>query len=106
MQKTATPAEIERDDMLAAGMERVTLDELCRRCSAIGYRVEIHSPDASHWTNLGTGNRYPGTSYPVTHAESGLSAFHVDAPRDANYRRLQEIRSDCFVYSCGRIRTI
>lgn len=72
---------------------------------AIGYVLD-RSMDCRSMATWMTGPR-AGTSYPcvttgITEADTGLSAFNVDARRDANFARLQDMRSSGRYFAVSR----
>jgi hypothetical protein len=81
----------------AAGAKRITLGELLRRLDSIGYVVD-RDTDATcnaRWlSGPAAGSTYPcRTLYPIQ-KDNKLSAFHIDARRDKNFRALQKMRFD------------
>jgi len=78
---------------------------------AIGYRLD-RSMDCLSMNRHVTGD-YAGASYPAINvypveADTGMSACHVDARRDANFCELQRIRyeEELFAVVRGRILEI
>lgn len=103
MHKQALAAEIKA--LLEHGVERVTVEEFYRRYDAAGFRFE-HSYTIRQFARYISGPRAGELSpcaglYPI-HKATGLSAFHVDLPRD-EYAKLKAIRSTFFAVSRGYI---
>ena len=91
---------------LAAGMRRVTVAELDRELADLGYRRGKDSRCTCTAQNMATGNHYPCTTYGVDEADTGMSAFNVDARRDANFKALQALRFNTFAVSQGRMVSV
>jgi hypothetical protein len=97
----------EQDYRIAQGRRQVTLAQLVAEYHALGYRFD-RSLDtiglAQHVTGPMAGTHYTArTLYPVE-TDTGRSAFHVLARRDAQFQRLQQLRNELFcVDSRGRI---
>lgn len=93
----------EIESSLKAGMRQVSLQQLDAELVALGYVRDTDTRCACTAKNLTTGNTYPCVTFGVKESDSGLSAFHVAARRDDNFRRLQELRFWTFVVSRGSI---
>lgn len=89
-----------------AGAQQVTMSEYKRLLAECGYRIvpglgcisvsRIISGD-------GAGSSFPARHCCIVENDTGKRCFQVDARRDANYRRLIEIRDNYFVMEFGRI---
>jgi hypothetical protein len=90
-------------------LEPKTLAGLKAALAAIGYKVD-RSCDARGNTRYITGEHvgesYPATNLYVVEADTGMSAFHVDARRDENFRKLQELRFRGALYAIVRGRIL
>lgn len=89
----------EIDYRIQHGQTRCTIHGLEQLYRALGYRFD-RSLDcrgaASYMTGPRAGISYPClTLYPVQ-IDNGLSAFHVDARRDAQFLALQTMRNTHF----------
>lgn len=107
-QMDAEVAEVEAAAMVADGCERLTINQIEERLAQIGYRLD-RDRDCRGYSRIITGPR-AGTSYPeittgVNQADDGVSAFNVNARRDANFRALQQLRMDVFAVHRGAIFT-
>lgn len=72
---------------------KATKAELTERLRSLGYSISPLS--SSYLNNLNPGPPYKARSIYVIESDTGLSAFHVDARRDLNFRILQdEVRGD------------
>ncbi len=102
--KTAIEAEIAA--RLAMGCEQLSVAEMGARFQALGYKLD-RSLDCRHVARIMSGKRagesYPAISTGVREADSGLSAFNVDARRDDNFRAMQKLRQDIFAVTRGAI---
>jgi hypothetical protein len=58
---------------------------------------------ARYMTGPYAGETYPANSWCPIQADNGLSAFNVDARRDANFKALQKLRNDIFAVYAGFI---
>jgi hypothetical protein len=99
---------VELDHRKAKGQLPVTVAAIKCHLAAIGYRMD-RGLDCRSDNRYMTGN-YAGQSYPavnayVVEADTGLSFANVGARRDANFRRLQEIRfmGELFAVVRGRL---
>ena len=93
--------ELERADMLRAGMVEISRVEWLARVESYGYRVD----KLCCFSYLNSHNARPYHARAVSYddAESGLSFAHYQGRRDSRFRELQKMRFDCFVFSRGRI---
>ncbi len=60
---------------------------------------------ATWMTGPRAGISYPSVTTGIREADTGMSAFHVDARRDANFAKLQQMRlsGEYFAVSRGAI---
>ncbi|MEQ0217757.1 hypothetical protein ABLV18_27295 [Klebsiella sp. CN_Kp114] len=107
VQVEAVQREIERS--LKAGMSQVTIKKLTAILKGIGYRFDRSMDTCSQaqiMTGEGAGDTYPTcVLYPIQD-DDGVSAFHYQARRDANYQKLKEIRNNMFAVFNNRIVVI
>ena len=94
-------AEVSR--MLAAGAEQLSASEFHARADSFGYKVDPDTCCNGTATDVRTGETYPCRSLGFKHRETGLGFSHVDAPRDDQFRRLQDLRLRCFYVANGRL---
>lgn len=94
----------ERDALLAAGAELVTMAEIERRAKALGYRRD-HSGDCTCLARYVADKErcYPCLTLSWNEADTGLHAFHYKARPDANFAKFQKLRLEVFAISRGRI---
>ena len=81
----------------AAGAQRITLGELLRRLDSIGYAVDRDMDatcNALWMTGPAAGSTYPCRTLCLIQKDNKLSAFHIHARRDKNFRALQKMRFD------------
>lgn len=101
----AVTAEVNR--RIKAGGRRVTLQEFDEELRAIGYRLD-RSMDAEGLNRYMEGElagvSYPAVNMYVVQVSDGMSAFHVDARRDANFERLQHMRFHQTIFAVNRGR--
>jgi hypothetical protein len=92
---------------LANGSRQVTLEQIDAELRAIGYRLD-RSGDCPSLNRYSSGARaghsYPAVNLRVVQASDGLSAFHVDARRDARFYALQAMRSTEALFAVHRGR--
>ncbi|EIZ1086077.1 hypothetical protein MPI44_004625 [Klebsiella oxytoca] len=103
-QVMAVQREIER--CLKSGMLQVSIKKLTEMLKDIGYRFD-RSMDTCSQAQIMTGDS-AGDSFPTrvlypVQIDDGVSAFHYEARRDANYQKLKEIRNSMFSVSRNRI---
>ena len=97
--------------LVAGGSRRVSLRAFDAELRLIGYRLE-RSSDCKSLNRYVTGERagesYPAVNMYTVQVSDGVSAFHVDSRRDANFERLQEMRrnEELFAVHKGRIYKI
>lgn len=84
---------------LAEGLRRVTVAQFCDEFAALGYRVD-RGRDCVYVGRYMTGPRagetYPACSTGMREADTGRSAFHFEARRDAAFARMQALRDEIF----------
>ena len=95
---------------LESGACRVSLREMDRRLSAIGYQLD-RSMDCEgvnrYMTGPHVGSTYPAVNLQAREIDTGRSAYNVEARRDANYRRFQdEMRHGMFAVARGRLYSL
>lgn len=86
------------------GREILTVHELSERFRVLGYRLD-RSMDCRSNARFMTG-AYAGESYPccttgIVEIDTGMSAFHYQARRDANFKRMQKLRGEICAVSRG-----
>lgn len=95
---------------LESGACRVSLREMDRRLSPIGYQID-RSMDCKGVNRIMAGpharSTYPAVDLQPREIDTGRGAYNVQARRDANYRRLQdEMRDGMFAVSRGRLYSL
>ena len=90
----------------ALGQERLSMTAFMERYAAIGYTFD-RSCDARSLAKYMTGER-AGESYPCValypiQADNGVSAWNVEARRDANFDAFKRLRSAIYCISRGAI---
>jgi len=113
MKSAARQADVEAETAhrLAAGSRQVTLTQMDNELRALGYRLDRRGDCRSenrHLTGVRAGHSYPAVNMSVVQLSNGLSAFHVDARRDAAFDTLQSLRATeaLFAVHRGRIHEI
>ena len=91
---------------LAQGWRQVSFDQFKAEYAAIGYTFDRSSDVRSiarYITGKQAGQSYPYLSlYPVQ-ADDKVSAWNVNARRDANYEAFKALRNSLFAVVQGRI---
>lgn len=86
----------------ADGWHPVTLSEIKRQLRDLGYALD-RTLDCRSTAQIMTGPRagetYPTLSTGIKEADTGRSAFHFAARRDANFRTLQKLRFEVGLYA-------
>lgn len=96
---TNSQAKIEAQHLISEGLRQVTLATMSAELAQLGYRLDRSMDCASMATNMTgerAGQRYPALALYPKVKDTGLSAWNVDARRDANYKRLQQYRMEVF----------
>ena len=87
----------------------VSVKELARLVSDLGYRLDRSMDcraDSRYLDGPLAGMSYPCCTTGLLEADTGRSAFHYQARRDANFRALQELRGTVASMSRGAILEI
>lgn len=100
-------AELERRKR--RGQEPRTLRQVNEALASLGYRLDRKLDCKSVnriLTGEDAGKSYPAINAYVVEIDTGLSFANVSARRDANFRRLQEIRLSGELYAVVRGRIL
>ena len=91
----------ERKQLLGAGSVELTPTEIRDALSVLGYEID----NALSFNYLNTANvyTYNARSIRIRHKATKKGFANVDAPRDSNFRLLQELRLNSHGYAGGRI---
>lgn len=95
MKDARVQAEI--DYRASLGMRPRTVREIDETLRAIGYRLDRRADCAAparYMDGPRAGESYPCVTTGVCEVDTGLSAYHVDARRDAKFDELQRLRRD------------
>lgn len=88
------------------GRELLSIAEFGRRFAALGYTVDrsmdCRAP-AKYLTGPLAGESYLCCTTGINEADTGLSAFHYQARREDNFRKMQELRNSICAISRGAI---
>jgi hypothetical protein len=91
---------------LSQGYRQVSFEQFKTECAAIGYTFDRTSDVRSiarYMTGERAGQSYPYLGlYPVQ-MDNKVSAWNVNARRDANYEAFKVLRNSVFAVSRGRI---
>lgn len=85
----------ELDHRATQGQSPRTIKEIDAALRALGYRLDRRMDCRSmsrYMTGERAGKAYPCITTGIAHVESGLSFANADAPRDDNFRALQDMR--------------
>jgi hypothetical protein len=88
------------------GYRRLTVAGMERVFNELGYQLDrsMDCWDTARWlTGERAGLTYPCISTGIVEADTGISAFHVDARRDNNYRDMQRLRQEVYAVVRGAI---
>ena len=97
----ALAAEIEH--LLAHGYEHLSVAAFAARFEALGYALDGSMDCRSSARYLESGRSYPCCTTGLKEIDSGMSAFHFQARRDAKFREMQELRGKIFAVTRGAI---
>ena len=91
----------EYEEMLKAGCTPYSWAELLNAISALGYALDRTLGFV--YNNMSNKNKYRAKSIGIIEADTKLHFSHLEARRDENYKRLQELRVDAVCIYGGRI---
>lgn len=84
---------------LSEGQRRLTVAAMTAEFAALGYAVDrtmdCHCV-ARYMTGPRAGQTHPCTTTGLREADTGRSAFHFEARRDAAFERMQALRMEVF----------
>lgn len=104
MDKTALDRELTRRAEM--GLFPVSVAEMDARYRETGYRLNRSDDCKSNariMTGPAAGDSYPVITCGLTHVATGMRYANVDAPRDAGFRRMMELRQELFAVVRGAI---
>ncbi len=85
------------------GATLLSVAAMAARFKELGYTLD-RTLDCRSTARYLTDNRtYPSCTMGVKESDTGRSAFHYEARRDANFRRMQTLREEIFAVSRGAI---
>jgi hypothetical protein len=93
--KPFSAIEAEVAHLLSTESRQVDLKTMDGELRAIGYRLDRRMDCRSvnrHMSGARAGESYHAVNLYVVQVSDGVSAFHVDSRRDANFDRLQQMR--------------
>lgn len=90
-------------DRLRQGYRQLSIAHFAREIAEAGYTLDRSLDCRSTARYLDDGRTYPATSVYPKETDTGRSAYNIEARRDDNYRRLQQLRGEIFAVSHGRI---
>lgn len=99
-------AYVEATRRIVSGARQVSVAQFKAEFAALGYRFDASMACKSlarYMTGPRAGETYPSNSWYPIQADDGLSAFHVDARRDYNFKALQNLRNEIFAVHAGYI---
>ncbi len=85
------------------GAQELTVAQFTARFAALGYSLDRSLDCRAPARYLNTGRAYPACSTGLKESDTGMSAFHYAARRDARFREMQELRGKIFAVSRGAI---
>ena len=92
-----TKKEVKR--LIDGGMTQLDKENFLSTLSDLGYKTK----ESFNYINNLNEITYKAKSFMITEINTGLSFANIDARRDKNFKRLQQIRFDSFVYSNNTI---
>lgn len=83
------------------GIKRLTKGQFLDKLEALGYKLETELCENYH----NTANKVPylAKSIYIAQKDNGVSAYNVNARRDDNFKALQQLRQETFVFDNNRI---
>ena len=88
---------------LSIGCKHLSVRAMSERFRALGYELDRSLDCRAMSRYLSDGRTYPACTTGVKERDTGRSAFHFEARRDANFRAMQKLRQDVFAVSRGAI---
>lgn len=91
---------------LDSDMRQLSIAQLDTELARLGYRRDrsMHCASIARWmTGPRAGKSYPCVTFGVVEADTGLSAFNVNARRDDQFKALQQLRQYAYSVSRGAI---
>lgn len=88
------------------GKQILTVQQFTARFAALGYKLDRTldcRAQARYMTGPHAGKSYPACTTYVREADTGMSAFHFQARRDANFAAMQKLRNEIAAISRGAL---
>ena len=85
--------------LIDGGMTQLDKEEFLNILSSLGYKTV----ESFNYINSSNEITYKAKGFRIIEKDTGLSFANVDARKDDNLRKLQEMRFSSFVYSNDRI---
>lgn len=88
------------------GQKILTVRAMGERFKALGYKLERSmdcAGNSRYMTGEHAGRSYPCITTSVKEIDSGMSAFHYQARRDANFKAMQALRGEVCAIVRGRL---
>lgn len=96
---TTVTATQEAAHLVLEGLRQVTLAQMNQDLADMGYKLDRNgdcSGTATYVSGVRQGQSYRNLSLSVREIDSGKRAFHYQARRDANFKRMQAYRDEAF----------
>ena len=94
---------VEIAERRAHGATLLTVPQFAARFAALGYTLDRDLDCRSTARYLADNRTYPCCNTGLKEADSGLSAWNVNARRDSRFEQMQELRGQIFAISRGAI---
>ena len=94
-----TQAEV--DDMLAHEMRQLTPGELSAELAELGYELDYSL--AFYYHNTSNKFHFHARSLDVREIDTKIGFAHIDSRKDDNFRKLQQLRMETFIFHKGQI---
>lgn len=91
--------KVELQHRTKQALKPVSIEEFTCAFAELGYKIDRSLDCRFHTFHLSgdrKGLKYPCITTRVKEADTGLSAFHVDARRDSNFQAMQLLRNKVF----------
>lgn len=93
--------ELEAFIMVQNGMKCISAQSLVLKLTTLGYKID--PVNSFNYINTNNKRQYKARSIYIVESNTGLSFANINARCDDNFKELQSLRYNTFVYHNGRI---
>lgn len=88
----------EVEDMIKSGMIQLSKSEYIEMLDTFGYKMGPKYMELRYVNNLNEGRIWNEFTFDIVEKDTRLSFAHVDARKDLNFKKLQDMRMNYFVF--------